>query len=121
MATQQPSASPVFSYTAPALLSPPRAFGIVERGVYRSNAPDHPSQLVFLRSIGLRSIVLLSPEAPTRSLLEYLDENKIALTHLGMTAWKSNLGWKPVSEELIKEGIERVLDVRNHPIMVMCS
>ncbi|KAF9932280.1 hypothetical protein FBU30_008575 [Linnemannia zychae] len=30
------------------------------------------------------------------------------------TSW-----WKPLSEELIKEGLEMVLDVKNYPIMVM--
>lgn len=35
--------------------------------------------------------------------------------------WLGGTGWKPVSEELIKEGIELVLDVRSHPLLVMCS
>lgn len=30
------------------------------------------------------------------------------------TSW-----WKPLSEELIKEGLEMILDVNNYPIMVM--
>jgi len=41
--------------------------------------------------------------------------------HLGLSVWKPNLGWRPVSEELIKDGLEMALDVENHPILVMCT
>lgn len=41
--------------------------------------------------------------------------------HLGLRVWKPYATWKPVSEELIKDALEIVLDVNTHPIMVMCS
>jgi hypothetical protein len=41
--------------------------------------------------------------------------------HLGLKAWKPDLTWKPVTEELIKEALEIVLDISYHPIMVMCA
>ena len=31
------------------------------------------------------------------------------------------MSWKPVSEELVKETIEFVLNVNNQPCMIMCS
>ncbi|KAF0532949.1 protein-tyrosine phosphatase [Gigaspora margarita] len=38
-----------------------------------------------------------------------------------MKVWKSTPGWQPVSEELIKDGLEMVLDIENYPILVMCT
>eukprot|EP01135_Chromosphaera_perkinsii_P011411 Nk52_evm56s2391 gene=Nk52_evmTU56s2391 len=43
------------------------------------------------------------------------------MVHLGYKAWKPDAGWKPVSEELIKEALELVLDVSSHPVMVSCT
>lgn len=40
---------------------------------------------------------------------------------MGWKVWKPDATWKPVSEELIKEALEYVLNVNNHPIMVMCA
>ena len=40
--------------------------------------------------------------------------------HVGHRTWTVT-GWKPVSEEIIKEGLQLVLDVNRHPIMVMCT
>jgi tyrosine-protein phosphatase SIW14 len=41
---------------------------------------------------------------------------------LGLKAFaKPDGGWKPVTEELIKEALEIVLDINYHPILVMCA
>jgi hypothetical protein len=40
---------------------------------------------------------------------------------LGLKAWKPDTTWKPVTEELIKEALEIVLNVENHPVMVTCT
>ena len=44
---------------------PPDVFGIVEKGIYRSNAFEAVNYS-FIRSLSLKSVVILSPEAPTR-------------------------------------------------------
>jgi len=41
--------------------------------------------------------------------------------HLGVGEWMPQASWKPISEELIKDALEIILDVNNHPILVMCS
>jgi hypothetical protein len=41
--------------------------------------------------------------------------------HLGVGEWMPQSSWKPISEELIKDALEIILDVNNHPILVMCS
>ncbi|GES86682.1 probable tyrosine-protein phosphatase DG1060 isoform X3 [Rhizophagus clarus] len=79
------------------MLTPPEQFGIIEKAL------------------------VLSPEVPTRAVLNFLEDNNIKLVHLGLSIWKPNLGWRPVSEELIKDGLEMALDVGNHPILVLCT
>jgi len=66
-------------------------------------------------------MVQLSPEVPIKAVTHFLDENKINLIHLGLKAWKADTTWKPVTEELIKEALEIVLNVESHPVMVTCT
>ena len=41
--------------------------------------------------------------------------------HLGLRAARSTSSWKPVSEELVKEGLQLILDHTNHPVLIMCT
>eukprot|EP01137_Pigoraptor_chileana_P004779 Opistho-2@46896 len=102
------------------LLTPPEAFGIVEPSVYRSNSP-FPVNFSFLKTLELRTVVVLSPEKPLRAVLDFFEECSINMVHLGLKAWKPDVTWKPVSEELIKECLEIVLDSTKYPVMVMCT
>ncbi|CAG8435392.1 10752_t:CDS:2 [Funneliformis mosseae] len=105
------------------MLTPPEQFGIIEKGVYRSDML-HPSQFSFIKALHLKTVLVLSPEVPTRAVTNFLEDNNIKLVHLGLRVWKfwkPNLGWRPVSEELIKDGLEMALDVENYPILVMCT
>ncbi len=127
-------------------LHPPHAFGIVEQCVYRSNMPIH-ANFSFLRKLQLRTALVLSPEKPLREFEEFVQENKIELVsprvhkiyaqrrlsfllfqpvlmlqiHLGLEAWHPNTSWKPVRDELIKEGLEIILDETRYPIVVICT
>jgi protein tyrosine/serine phosphatase len=91
----------------------PEAFAIVEKDVYRSATL---SSNTFFRP--LKTILLLSPESPTKSLSVYVAEQKINLIHLGIQQINVN-SWRPVSDELIKEGLEVILNTANHPVLVM--
>ncbi|CAG8483404.1 35099_t:CDS:2 [Racocetra persica] len=102
------------------VLTPPEQFGNVEKGLYRSDMLS-PPHLPFIKNLKLKTILLLSPEVPTRSVSNFLEENNIKLVHLGIKVWKPTPGWQPVSEELIKDGLEMVLDAENYPILVMCT
>ncbi|KAJ3398828.1 hypothetical protein HDV05_002295, partial [Chytridiales sp. JEL 0842] len=102
-------------------LLPPEVFGIVEPTLYRSSTPD-PTHYTYLRTLHLRTILLLSPEAPPRALLSFLEDSGIKIHHLGLNSWRGHQqGWKPVSEEMVKEGLQFVLNRENHPTMVMCT
>ncbi|KAF9097045.1 hypothetical protein BGX27_001053 [Mortierella sp. AM989] len=148
------------------MLTPPEQFGIVEPGLYRSDTL-HPSHFPFIRSLNLKTAILLTPELPSRAMSNFFEENQIRLIDLALGSWKNNSNnpshssninttsdgqggqglsesgnagqnnsvalatpsvpaalfqtswWKPLSEELIKDGLEMVLDAKNYPIIVM--
>lgn len=103
-----------------AYISVPDAYGVVESGVFRSKVLD-VHNLPFLLHLQLKTILYLSNQSPPKAVTDFLDTNKIKLIHLGVGVWKSETSWKPISEDLIKDALEIVLDVTNHPILVMCS
>ncbi|KAG0003713.1 hypothetical protein BGZ80_001475 [Entomortierella chlamydospora] len=148
------------------MLTPPEQFGIVEPGLYRSDTL-HPSHFPFIRSLNLKTAILLTPELPSRAMSNFFEENQIRLIDLALGSWKNNTNnpssntnanntntsdgqtgqgltteaggsnsvalatpsvpaalfqtswWKPLSEELIKDGLEMILDANNYPIIVM--
>ncbi|KAJ3362331.1 hypothetical protein GGF32_006166 [Allomyces javanicus] len=123
----------------PPLLVVPDTFAQVEPNVYRSGMPA-AAHIPYLRTLHLKSVLVLSPDLPPRAVLAFLDEQKIELIHLGQPhAWRPTLGspstlsstaasssppatWRPVPEELIKEALELVLDAsRTHPVLVCCT
>ncbi|KAI8993696.1 protein-tyrosine phosphatase [Pilobolus umbonatus] len=104
------------------LLCPPEQFGIVEPGIYRSDMLQQ-SHFPYLKQYGFKTLVMLSPELPNRVTANFIEEGGIKLVHVGMATWKPTQPstWRPVSEELVKEGLELILNVETHPILVMCT
>jgi len=101
-------------------VEPPERFGIVAPQVYRSSV-FHPVNFSFLDRLKLKTIVHLSPEVTLRAVGQMIQDNGIRLVHLGIKFWRPSSGWKPMSDELLKEALELVLDERNHPLMLMCT
>ncbi|CAO3648645.1 unnamed protein product [Cunninghamella blakesleeana] len=112
----------VSTSTTPVLFTPPEQFGIVEKGIYRSDMLQ-PIHFPFIKQFGIKTIVMLSPEIPHRLSINLIEENNIELIQLGMATWKPTQPstWRPISEELIKEGLELILNVHTHPILIMCT
>lgn len=102
------------------ILAPPHAFAIVERGVYRSNMP-HPTDMPFLLRLGLRTVVILSPEQPLRAVSEQFEAANVRVCQLAGTLPAQDTTWKPVHDEIIKEALELVLDRTIHPILLLCT
>eukprot|EP00158_Paraphelidium_tribonemae_P004531 Partr_v1_DN26805_c1_g3_i1_m40331 putative PHOsphatase len=100
--------------------TPPECFGIVECGLFRSNTFDS-SSFPFLRSLQLKSMLLLSPEVPTREVSNWLDQNGVRLLHVGLLSRKQAGSSRPISEELIKDALEIALDIRHYPLMITCT
>jgi protein tyrosine/serine phosphatase len=98
-------------------LCPPEMFGIVEPNVYRSNL-FFPISFPFIKLLNLKTVLLLSAEVPTKVVCNFLEENNITLVHLGSRSLTTETSWKPMSEELVKDGLEWVLDKKSHPLLV---
>ncbi|KAJ2786835.1 hypothetical protein GGI15_001197 [Coemansia interrupta] len=99
----------------------PEAFALVEEGVYRCSGVLTSEQIKYLDTLHLQTVLILSVEGTSRAFSQYMKKKGIRRIHLGMTRWQPNLGWKPVSEELIKDGLECILDKQNHPLLIVCS
>ncbi|KAJ1490101.1 protein-tyrosine phosphatase, partial [Baffinella frigidus] len=103
-----------------ARLKPPNLFGIVQPGIYRSNAPLDEN-LPFLERLNLRTVLFLSPEVLLRSVVDFFEEQNIKLHNLGLQAWRPEPNWTPICDEFVKEALEMMLDRRAHPVLVCCS
>ena len=51
--------------------------------------------------------------------LNFIDDQEIQLHHLGVVS--SVNAWDPVSEEVVLEALEIVLNPRNYPLVIMCN
>lgn len=89
--------------------------GMVEEGVYRSGS-------IAILPQKIRTILLLSSELSKQSLAG-LDKKLIHIESAGSGPPKLNTpgSWRPVSDEMIKEGLEVVLNADHYPLLVMCS
>lgn len=52
---------------------------------------------------------------------KFFEENKIHFVHLGLKAWRQDATWSPVTDELIKEALELILNPDTHPVLVECT
>eukprot|EP00040_Diaphanoeca_grandis_P005076 m.31273 g.31273 ORF g.31273 m.31273 type:complete len:181 (-) comp16430_c0_seq2:13-555(-) len=97
---------------------PPLLFGIVEAGLYRTDIPKLDS-FPYLRELKLKTALILTPEKPLKEIVEFFKEAGIDLVHLGLTAAEPT-NWKPVSEELVKESLDLLLNPAVRPAIIMC-
>jgi tyrosine-protein phosphatase OCA1 len=103
---------------------PPLNFGLIEDKLYRSGQPNELN-FPFLEKLGLKTVLFLAPEDPNsryRGLtrfLSFIDDQDIQLHHLGYH--QSANQWDPMSEEVVLESLELMLDPANYPMMVMCN
>lgn len=100
-------------------LVPPRRFGAVEAGLYRSNYPTDEN-FRFLETLKLRTAVNLTQERLVRSALAFFSEKNIRLLELGEAS--SGEMWRGVAgEELLKRALEVALDASAYPLLLMSS
>uniref|UniRef100_A0A7S0LHR3 protein-tyrosine-phosphatase n=1 Tax=Coccolithus braarudii TaxID=221442 RepID=A0A7S0LHR3_9EUKA len=99
------------------LLIPPHNFGIVEVDLYRS---AHPNALnfPFLEKLRLRKIIHIEVDlAP--EFVRWVEEQQIELVNLADVGRLNP--WKPMTEEVVVEGLRLLLEPRNYPLLVMCN
>ena len=98
---------------------PPPNFGMVEADLYRSGQPNQLN-FPFLEKLHLRKVIYLAPDEPAADFLKWLDNRQIELVHLGEDVGKRS-PWKPVSEEMVVDGLHQLLDPSSYPLIVMCN
>jgi hypothetical protein len=91
-----------------ATFKPPNLFGIVEPGVFRSNAPLEEN-LPFLDNLRLRTVLFLSPEVLLRTVEQFFTEKSIRVHPLGLDAWRPEPDWTPLCDEFIKDALEMLV------------
>ncbi|BEI80737.1 hypothetical protein CcaverHIS002_0112660 [Cutaneotrichosporon cavernicola] len=106
------------SKTPASLIQVPECFAIVEPGVYRCASPTS-SQVPFLQSLGLRTIISLTPEHPARQLVLFVRASGVEFVHLGSALFQPQNDWRPLNDEIVKSALEMILDVRSHPVLVI--
>lgn len=121
-------------------VEPPAEFACVCPYVFRCADPSSaPESYAFLESLGLRSIVLLSIEDASSHLEKFCARNRVILHHFGierrwpMANFSGSTGRRMpdllflsphglnsygVVESIVKDALELLLDVRNHPVLV---
>ncbi|KAI9220452.1 tyrosine phosphatase family-domain-containing protein [Blastocladiella britannica] len=127
----------------------PDAFAPVEPGIYRSSIPGAP-HVPFLRSLPVRTLVVLTPDLPSRQVAAWIEDAGIDLVHLGhQRALKPGTGggllshatssgspstaasassavqllsqWRPCPEDLVKDALEIAMDPRRQPVLLACT
>uniref|UniRef100_A0A3Q7GXQ3 diphosphoinositol-polyphosphate diphosphatase n=2 Tax=cellular organisms TaxID=131567 RepID=A0A3Q7GXQ3_SOLLC len=120
------------------LVSPNNFSAVEDNCIYRSGLPQ-PSNFPFLKSLNLRSIMLvfifiqlgislvlfsrfvcgyLCPEPYPEENLEFLTINSIKLFQFGIDGTKEP---SAMSSSAITEALKVITDVRNHPVLIHCK
>ncbi|KAJ8424474.1 hypothetical protein Cgig2_030682 [Carnegiea gigantea] len=98
-----------------AVLSPPTNFSMVEEGLYRSGFPE-PSNLPFLETLNLKSIIYLCPEPYPEEHCKFVESHNIRLYQFGIEGTKET-----VSDDVITQALRILIDVRNYPVLIHCK
>lgn len=135
--SSQSSDRPVFEL--PVLHTPP-AFAPVCPYIYRSGDPSgNPHSFAFLDTLRIKTMVVLSIEAPSKQLTEYCNRSNVQMHHFGIERrWPAasraggggslshHLFLSPheinsfsVLESIVKDSLEILLDARNYPVLVL--
>jgi hypothetical protein len=97
----------------------PRAFAHVEHNIYRSNMFT-PASFPFIATLGLASCVVLSLEPPTRKVRKFFKASKTQLHHQAPKIWKPSAAWRPICDDVMKDTLELLLNVKHHPLLIVC-
>uniref|UniRef100_A0A060T8Y7 diphosphoinositol-polyphosphate diphosphatase n=1 Tax=Blastobotrys adeninivorans TaxID=409370 RepID=A0A060T8Y7_BLAAD len=96
----------------------PENFSMVFNDIYRSSFP-RPENFEFLRSLNLKSVLVLIPEPYPEENVRFVEENGIRFFQVGMPGNKEP--FINVSHETITRALEIVLNPENHPLLIHCN
>nr|CAG8459646.1 7677_t:CDS:2 [Entrophospora candida] len=94
-------------------------YGMIEEDLYRSGQPNELN-FPFLEKLGLKTVVWLAPEEPNQRFINFIDDQEIHFYHLGVISSTTN-AWDPITEEVVLEALELILNSHNYPMIIMCN
>ncbi|XP_074307460.1 inositol diphosphatase DSP4-like [Silene latifolia] len=97
---------------------PPFNFAMVDNGIFRSGFPDL-TNLPFLQTLGLRSVIYLCPEPYPKAITEFLEANGVHLFQYAIEMCKEP--FVNIPPDMIREAMKITLDTRNHPVLIHCK
>lgn len=119
----------------PLRIIPPLNFCPVERQLYRLGQPSMINQM-FLRSLGLKTILWLASEEPQDDFLEFCLDNHIEIEFIGIasefangvaTDYRGSGGmpplnpWDSLNEATIKKALDTIANRSVYPLLVCCG
>ncbi|KPV76775.1 uncharacterized protein RHOBADRAFT_51769 [Rhodotorula graminis WP1] len=99
-------------------LRPPENFAMVSPKLYRSSFP-RDKHFPFLRSLGLKSVMVLVQEPYPEENVEFLKAEGIQLFQFGIPGNKEP--FVSIPEDKIVGALSTILDARNHPMLIHCN
>ncbi|BGP37102.1 tyrosine-protein phosphatase siw14 [Rhodotorula kratochvilovae] len=99
-------------------LRPPENFAMVSPRLYRSSFP-RTKNFPFLRSLGLKSVMVLVQEPYPEENLDFLKAEGIQFFQFGIPGNKEP--FVSIPEDKIVEALSTILDARNHPMLIHCN
>ncbi|GAA5892325.1 hypothetical protein JCM8208_001511 [Rhodotorula glutinis] len=99
-------------------LRPPENFAMVSPKLYRSSFP-RDKHFPFLRSLGLKSVMVLVQEPYPEENVEFLKNEGIQLFQFGIPGNKEP--FVSIPEDKIVGALSTILDARNHPMLIHCN
>eukprot|EP00124_Ichthyophonus_hoferi_P005460 Ihof_evm1s798 gene=Ihof_evmTU1s798 len=97
---------------------PPENLAMVVKGIYRAAMPKKKN-FAYLKRMGLRSILCLFQEDYPQGNLAFMKDHGIQLLQFGVPGNKEP--FLDIPDEVIREALGQLLDVRNHPILIHCN
>ena len=98
---------------------PPVNFGYVEAQIFRSGQPSERN-FPFIETLGLKTVLFLSPDPPNQTFTDFLFEHGIHLEHLP-PADSLERASEMVTEGTIVETLKILLNPDYYPVLVCCS
>lgn len=100
------------------IYTPPENFSMVCKGIYRSSFP-RIENFSYLHKLGLKSILCLIPEEYPNENVEFNEKEGIKFYQIGLSGNKEP--FVKIKPHLVKEALEILNNVDNHPILVHCN
>eukprot|EP01135_Chromosphaera_perkinsii_P010095 Nk52_evm20s2011 gene=Nk52_evmTU20s2011 len=99
-------------------LIPPENFAMVAKGIYRSGFPKKKN-FPFLKKLGLKTILTVVLEDYPEANMEFCKQNDITFLQYGVPGNKEP--FVDIPEEVIRDAVVKLLDVRLHPVLIHCN